>query len=87
MICLESVGYVRRICCCDVHLKCQRMWSTYCLICKENTGIRTRNEYVYHEPNEPPQVTALQLLEQIRLMREFIEEREQEEIREIMEEQ
>ena len=69
MICLENSGYVRYICHAYVHLKCQRLWQSNCIICRKETRIKTKQKYKYIPA--PPELTSEEielqhfLLEQI----------------------
>lgn len=69
MICLEDNGYVRKLCHAWVHLSCQRKWSSFCIICKKNTGIRTKKKYVFVP--EAPELNQQELNLQIQLMNEI----------------
>ena len=69
MICLEDTGHVRKLCCSTVHLSCQRKWSSFCIICKKNTNIRTKKKYVFIP--EPPELSDRELNLQIQLMGEI----------------
>ena len=70
MICLS--GWARRkYCCVYTHKKCQKRWGSSCIICKKNTGIFTRNSYVFIPDNEVPELSQEEIAEQLDIMRQI----------------
>jgi len=67
MICLDLRARIKH-CCVYTHKKCQKRWGSACIICKKNTGIFTRQRYIFeYEPETTPE----EIEEQARLLQEI----------------
>lgn len=69
LICLCESKYVKRLCCGHAHLRCQKKWGSQCLICRKNTGIFTKKNYMYIP--EVPQLSLAEINEQIEIYHEI----------------